>query len=62
MVKEGQNVKANQPLFVIEAMKMETTVTCHASGKITRIELKEGSRVEAEDLIITMQVDDTQKR
>jgi pyruvate carboxylase len=26
-VKEGQAVKKNQPLFVIEAMKMETTVT-----------------------------------
>ncbi len=62
LVEEGQTVKANQPLFVIEAMKMETTVTCHHSGKIARIELKEGSRVEAEDLVITMQVDDTQKR
>jgi pyruvate carboxylase len=53
-VKKGQEVKKNEPLFVIEAMKMETTITATDSSTIKSIDLKEGTLVNTDDLVITM--------
>ena len=55
LVKKGQDVKENDPLFVIEAMKMETTVTAFKSGKVKSITLKNGSMVKQDDLILTLE-------
>ena len=55
MVKVGQTVKENTPLFIIEAMKMETNITASAPAKIKKIELKEGELVEQDDLIIELE-------
>ena len=55
LVKKGQKVKNNEPLFLIEAMKMETTVTAHKPGKIARITLKDGDMVQANDLILEIE-------
>ncbi|MCK0158423.1 pyruvate carboxylase [Cellulophaga sp. F20128] len=54
LVKKGQEVKKNQPLFVIEAMKMETTVTATAEGVVDRIQLAGGSLVNSDDLVLTL--------
>jgi len=54
LVKAGQEVKRNQPLFVIEAMKMETTVTATAEGIVGKIQLQGGSLVNSEDLVLTL--------
>ncbi|MGB1205007.1 MAG: pyruvate carboxylase [Chitinophagales bacterium] len=51
-VKVGDKVKQNTPLFVIEAMKMETTITAIKAGTVAHIELNEGTMIEAEDLIV----------
>lgn len=53
-VKKGQAVKKNEPLFVIEAMKMETTVTASGEGEVRIVSLKEGTRVNAEDLVVIL--------
>src|SRR5690606_19887824 len=37
MVEPGEKVEKNQPLFVIEAMKMETTITASAAGEVDKI-------------------------
>ncbi|MGK0295306.1 MAG: pyruvate carboxylase, partial [Ulvibacter sp.] len=42
-------------LFVIEAMKMETTVTATRAGKVKSIRLKPGVMVKKDDLIVTME-------
>lgn len=55
LVKKGQTVKENDPLFIIEAMKMETTVTAHKAGKVISIGLDEGSMVKQDDLVVTME-------
>lgn len=54
MVKKGQKVKKNEPLFVIEAMKMETTITATVAGEIKAVHLKEATMVGTDDLVISM--------
>ena len=54
-VKEGDTVAKNTPLFTIEAMKMETTITAQKELKVKRIHLREGTLVEADDLIVEFQ-------
>lgn len=51
-VKEGEAVTKNQPLFVIEAMKMESTITAPAAGKVKRVFLAEGVMVEQDDCVV----------
>lgn len=54
-VKAGDEVQKNAPLFVIEAMKMETTVTAPADGKIAKVHLGDGNLVAQDDLVIEME-------
>tara|TARA_R110000868_G_scaffold308573_1_gene570050 strand:- start:394 stop:1716 length:1323 start_codon:yes stop_codon:yes gene_type:complete len=54
LVKKGQEVKRNQPLFVIEAMKMETTVTATDEGVVDSVQLQGGSLVNSEDLVLVL--------
>ncbi len=54
-VKKGQEVKKNDPLFIIEAMKMETNVAATESGTVKKIVLKAGSMVNADDLVLVME-------
>src|SRR5690606_31616041 len=51
-VKVGDTVAKNQPLFVIEAMKMETTVTSPVAGKVSLVELERGALVNTDDLVL----------
>jgi pyruvate carboxylase len=55
LVKKGQEVKKNDSLFIIEAMKMETTVVANEEGKIKRIHLKEGTLVYQDDLVVAFE-------
>ncbi len=55
LVKKGQEIKENDHLFIIEAMKMETTVTATKAGKIKAITLKPGTMVMKDDLIVTLE-------
>ncbi|MGI9545771.1 MAG: pyruvate carboxylase [Flavobacteriaceae bacterium] len=54
LVKRGQEIKKNQPLFVIEAMKMETTVTATEEGVVNKIQLQSGSLVNTDDLVLVL--------
>lgn len=53
LVKEGDDVKVNMPLMVVEAMKMETTVVSKVNGKVDKLYVKSGDRVNNEDLLIS---------
>lgn len=55
LVKEGQEIEVNAPLFVIEAMKMESTITAPTAGKVAKIHLPERTLVEQDDLIIELE-------
>ena len=52
LVKEGDTVKSNQPLFTIEAMKMESTVTSPVAGIVKQIFLGEKTLVEQGDAVL----------
>ena len=54
-VKVGEEVAENTPLFVIEAMKMETTVTATAAGKIKKVHLHAGGMVDQDDLVVELE-------
>jgi len=54
LVNEGDKVVKNQSLFIIEAMKMETTITAIEDATIKKIILKEGSLVNSDDLVIQL--------
>ena len=55
LVDPGTKVKRNQPLFVIEAMKMESTITATGEGVIKQIHLTAGQMVEQDDLVIELE-------
>jgi len=52
LVKENSEVKAGSPLFLIEAMKMETTVSAPRTGMISKIVLGEGVLVGQDDVVV----------
>ena len=52
VVKTGDTIKKNDPLFIIEAMKMESTVTAPIDGKVKKVHLKSGVMVEQDDLVV----------
>lgn len=54
MVKVGDEVKENQPLFIIEAMKMESTITAPKNGKVKAVHLTEKTLVEQNDLVVEL--------
>jgi pyruvate carboxylase len=56
LVKVGDVVKSGDPLFIIEAMKMESTITSPKDGEVTAIELKEKTLVDTDDLVVTVGV------
>lgn len=54
-VKEGQPVKENDILFVLEAMKMKTNISSPQTGKIKSIKVKVADKVEAGQVMLTFE-------
>lgn len=53
-VKPGDQVKVNDVLAVIEAMKMETSVVARMDGTIDEVFVKGGQTVKAGELLLTI--------
>ncbi|KAM0756393.1 pyruvate carboxylase [Meredithblackwellia eburnea MCA 4105] len=51
-VKEGQEVKAGDPLLVLSAMKMETQVSSPVSGKVRRVLVQASDSIGQGDLVV----------
>ncbi|MEM7375172.1 MAG: pyruvate carboxylase [Bacteroidota bacterium] len=54
-VEPGDVVKKNQPLFVIEAMKMESTIAASRKGTVRKVHLSGGTMVEQDDLVVELE-------
>jgi methylmalonyl-CoA carboxyltransferase small subunit len=51
-VEPGQAVEANDPIMVLEAMKMETNVTAHAAGNVKRVRVAKGDSVKVNQVVV----------
>lgn len=54
-VEVGQEVNENDPLLILEAMKMENSITSPRDGIIKSISAKHGDAVEKNELLIEFQ-------
>ncbi|GAA5220290.1 pyruvate carboxylase [Membranihabitans marinus] len=54
-VKVGDKVEKNTPLFTIEAMKMESTITSPMAGVVENIVLEEKTMVHQDDLVLELE-------
>lgn len=53
-VKVGDTVTANQPVMVLEAMKMENEVVAEQAGTIASINVEKGAMVNPGDTLFTL--------
>ncbi|MCI5982136.1 MAG: biotin/lipoyl-containing protein [Marinilabiliaceae bacterium] len=51
-VKVGQEVNAGDSLLVLEAMKMQNTLTADSKGTVIGVHVKEGQNVSKDDLLV----------
>ncbi|MBI9001701.1 pyruvate carboxylase [Corynebacterium sp. CCM 9185] len=52
--KDGDSVAAGDPVAIIEAMKMEATITAPVAGRISRVVLGTSVKVEGGDLLVVI--------
>ena len=57
LVKSGDVVKKDEPILIMEAMKMENEMRADSDVKIKSVHVKEGDSVEAGALLVTFQID-----
>jgi pyruvate carboxylase len=55
IAESGQEVEEGTPLFVIEAMKMETTISAPRNGQVKKVYLEAGAMVEQDDLVVELE-------
>ena len=53
-VSTGEEIKVGSPLFIIEAMKIENTITAHLSGRVRKIHLSQKNIVNQGDLVLSL--------
>lgn len=53
--KEGEIIKANKPLLIMEAMKMENEMRASRDVKIKEVRIKQGDSVESGAVLITFE-------
>ena len=54
LVKQGDAVKTDQPLVIMEAMKMESEVKSPCDGKVVAVHVSAGDTVQASDQLFTI--------
>ncbi|MCD6726970.1 MAG: pyruvate carboxylase [Solirubrobacteraceae bacterium] len=59
LVGQSEVVEVGQPLAVMEAMKMESTVTAPVAGVVRRLPVQSGQRLEHGDLLLELAVSPT---
>lgn len=55
LVKEGDNVKADDELMIMEVMKMEVLVTSPMDGEVKGLKVKEEDAVEADAVLAVVE-------
>ena len=60
LAEAGQQVRAGQPLVIVEAMKMEHTVTAPADGVVAELTVKPGQPVRMDETLAVIQPEEQQ--
>ena len=55
VVKEGQQVAADETLMILESMKMEIPVMAPRAGRVSRIHASEGQTVQEGQLLAELE-------
>lgn len=55
LVKPGDTVKKNQPLMMLEAMKMQCEITSPRDGVVKSVNCREGDQVEGGTAVVTLE-------
>ncbi len=55
IVSEGQRVRADETLMILESMKMEIPVNAPVAGRVTKIYAREGESVQEGQLLIEVE-------
>lgn len=55
IVEKGQKVSEGQPLIIVEAMKMETTLYSSVDGIVTELDARQGGQVNTDRLLILIE-------
>ncbi len=55
LVKVGDQVNYEDELVILEAMKMENPIYAPADGKVKEIKVSEGTKVEANQLLLILE-------
>lgn len=52
VIKLGDDIKAGQPLVILEAMKMEHTLTAEIDGRVAGVHVQPGDMVDGAELLL----------
>ena len=55
VVREGQQVQADETLMILESMKMEIPVNAPSAGRVSKIHVKEGQTVQEGQALIELE-------
>jgi biotin carboxyl carrier protein len=55
LVKAGDEVKTNDELVILEAMKMENPIVAPIDGKVTEVKVVEKDRVDTGDILLVLE-------
>gem|GEM_PF-76244 len=55
LVEEGADVKAGEPILILEAMKMQNEISSHVDGVIRKIAIRQNDSVMKDDLLIEIE-------
>jgi biotin carboxyl carrier protein len=58
LVSEGDSVKQGQSVIVVESMKMETTLTAPADGRVRTVNVAAGDKVMPGQILVDIDRDD----
>lgn len=54
-VERGQEIQPKDPLMVLEAMKMETSITAHHAGRVKSVNVAPGNSVKLHQVLIELE-------
>jgi propionyl-CoA carboxylase alpha chain len=55
VVAEGQEVKAGEPLVVVEAMKMENVLRAERDGRVAKLRAQAGDSLAVDQIILELE-------